>query len=241
MKRTLAVLLAVIMLFALGATAFAAEENAEEEADQVQNQEWDESVPTEITEEIQKLFDEAMKGLLGVNYQPIAVLGQKDDVYCILCKATVVYPGAKPYNTLVYIKGTAEKAEIQNIYELWIDAHSENRADEVQIDYGTSELYSEDEMDEAIAAICEEFDSWEGCELHSLQYAGDDCSTKENIDWLNSLGDGHDFTECMEFVSEFHSPAEGGGAWEPDEEYTGWQWWLGRSEGGSWELVSWGY
>ena len=25
------------------------------------------------------------------------------------------------------------------------------------------------------------------------------------------------------------------------EEYTDWQWWLARSEGGDWELLTWGY
>jgi len=32
-----------------------------------------------------------------------------------------------------------------------------------------------------------------------------------------------------------------GGAWEADKEYTDWQWWLAREEGGDWELLTWGY
>ena len=31
------------------------------------------------------------------------------------------------------------------------------------------------------------------------------------------------------------------GAWNADSEYTDWHWSLGRVEGGSWELLSWGY
>lgn len=31
------------------------------------------------------------------------------------------------------------------------------------------------------------------------------------------------------------------GAWEPDQEYTDYQWWLARAEDGDWEIVSWGY
>ncbi len=112
---------------------------------------------------------------------------------------------------------------------------------ELQIDYGTSLLYTEEEMDEAIALIREEFDTWEGCELHSIRYAGDDCNSSENIEWLNELGDGVEFTQCIEFVSSFHSPKMGGGAWNPDEEYTGWQWFLGRTDGGDWQLLTWGY
>ena len=83
--------------------------------------EWDCSVPAEITEEIRTLFDDAMKGLVGVGYTPIAVLGRQGNTYCILCKATVVYPDAKPYNALVYINDEG----LQNIYEIWIDKHAE--------------------------------------------------------------------------------------------------------------------
>ena len=249
MKKTRALIMILCMVFALIAgsiSAFAAEEAATADKETAaHDSEWDTAVPTEITEKMQAMFEQAMEGLLGVDYEPVAVLGQKEDVYCFLCKATTVYPGAKPYNVLIYINNASEKAEVQNIYDLWIDAHSEKKtaeeAPDVEIDYGTSKLYTEQEMDEAVVQIREEFDSWKGCELHSLQYAGDECNTKENVDWLNSLGDGHEFVECIEFVSEFHSPVEGGGAWEADEEYTGWQWWLGRSEGGSWELVNWGY
>ncbi len=86
---------------------------------------WDMSVQTEITEEIQTLFDKAMEGLVGVNYVPVSVLGVRDDTYCILCKATVVYPGAEPYNALVYVNENG----VQNIYELWIDKHAEKASD----------------------------------------------------------------------------------------------------------------
>lgn len=82
--------------------------------------EWDMSIPVEITDEIQASFDKAMNGLTGVNYTPVAVLGVMDDTYCILCKAVVVYPDAKPYNVLVYVNEDG----IQNIYELWIDQHA---------------------------------------------------------------------------------------------------------------------
>ena len=82
--------------------------------------EWDMSISPEITEEIMTAFDRAMDGLTGVNYTPVAVLGVSDDTYCILCKAAVVYPDAKPYNVLVYVNDDG----IQNIYELWIDKHA---------------------------------------------------------------------------------------------------------------------
>ena len=113
------------------------------------------------------------------------------------------------------------------------------------VDYGTSDLYSQDDMDSAITEFKKEFENWRGCELHSIRYAGDDCNSAENLEWLNSLNEGSNYTECIEFVTDFHSPVEDelleGTAWEPDEEYTDWQWWLARTEGGAWELVTWGY
>lgn len=115
----------------------------------------------------------------------------------------------------------------------------------VEIDYGTSELYTREDMDEAIKLIQEEFSKWEGCELHSIAYTSDDDCNEDNIAWMNQLeaeGDAKEtFTQCIQFKSNFHSPKEGGGAWNPDQEYTDWGWWLARADGGKWKLMTWGY
>ncbi len=116
---------------------------------------------------------------------------------------------------------------------------------EVSIDYGNSALYSKEDMDAAIAVIRKEFDTWDGCELHSISYGSDDACNAENIRWMNELEAANDaqetFSQCILFKSDFHSPKNGGGAWNADQEYTDWQWWLARSEGGSWKLMTWGY
>ena len=104
---------------------------------------------------------------------------------------------------------------------------------DVTIDYGSSSIYSKEDMDAAIKAIKSTFKDFEGCELHSISYSSDDkCNTSDNIAWMN---------QCIMFTSDFHSPKNGGGAWNPDEEYTGWQWWMARSNGGKWKLMTWGY
>ena len=119
------------------------------------------------------------------------------------------------------------------------------KSQEASIDYGSSELYTKEEMDTAIALIRAEFDSWEGCELHSLRYAGDECQNPENVRWMGELaaaqGEERTIVHCMEFLSEFHSPKQNAGAWNPDEEYTDWQWWLAGTEDGDWLLLTWGY
>ena len=115
------------------------------------------------------------------------------------------------------------------------------------VDYGVSDIYAGADMDEAIACIWEEFKGWEGCKLHTVRYAGDESSNEENLAWLNELAEANpdefsgDYTECIGFVSDFHSPVEAYGAWDEDTEYTDWQWWLARTEDGGWELVTWGY
>lgn len=115
------------------------------------------------------------------------------------------------------------------------------RAPEVEIDYGTSGLYTEEELKEAVTQIKCSFASWEGCELHSLRYAGDEANNEENLAWLNSLDEDAHYVQAAEFLGDFHSPTEAAGAWNPDEEYRDYQWWLGRTDDGSWEIVSFGY
>jgi D-alanyl-D-alanine carboxypeptidase len=116
---------------------------------------------------------------------------------------------------------------------------------EPSLDYGDSALYTKEEMDTAIALIRAEFAGWEGCELHSLRYAGDECQNPENVHWLGELAEARGtearITRCMEFVSDFHSPRKAIDAWNPDEEYTDWQWWLAGTEDGDWLLLTWGY
>lgn len=119
------------------------------------------------------------------------------------------------------------------------------KAPEVRIDYGTSSIYTQKDMNAAIELIKKEFDTWNGYELHSISYSSDDECSESNIAWMNELEAANDekkiFTQCIMFKSDFHSPKKGGGAWNADDEYTDWQWWLARTDGGQWKLMTWGY
>ena len=125
-------------------------------------------------------------------------------------------------------------------------------APEVAIDLGSSSLYTQEELNDAILLIKDKFAAFTGCELHSIRYAGDDANNEENLEWLNSLREvrsnippedvGKQYVQVAEFLSDFHSPVEDGDyAWNQDMEYTDFQWWLARLEDGRWEIVSWGY
>ena len=120
------------------------------------------------------------------------------------------------------------------------------KAADVKVDLGFSQLYSVNELKEAAVQVKCQFAAFEGCELHSLRYAGDEQNTDKNIAWMNDIAEGQtgqkgEYVQCVQFLTDFHSPTEGVGAWNPDTEYTDYQWWLARTEGGDWELLTWGY
>ena len=124
--------------------------------------------------------------------------------------------------------------------EVWLGAAGDPP---LTIDYGDSRLYTEEDLEEAAIQIKCRFAFFDGCELHSLRYAGDDFNTEENIAWMNSLDEGRDYIQTAKFLSDFHSPVDPGAesAWEPDQEYTDYEWWLARAADGGWQLLTWGY
>lgn len=110
---------------------------------------------------------------------------------------------------------------------------------EAVVDYGASELYEAEELETAAKVVLREFGEFDGCVLHTLEYAGDDVSVRE-LEYYR--GEGRELAQCAVFTSSFHSPVNGGGAWDTDREYTGWSWLLVREEeGGDWALLDAGY
>lgn len=106
------------------------------------------------------------------------------------------------------------------------------------IDLGGSEIYSQADLEAAVDVILAEFDTFEGCEMHIISYAGDE-ESMDNLEATNSLDRGV-FDEIALFDSAFRSPKEAVGAWEPDTEYT-WSWTLGRADKGEWTLANFGW
>ncbi len=114
----------------------------------------------------------------------------------------------------------------------------------VQIDYGESALYTHEDMDAAIRVIQNVFRTWKGFKLYRVYYVSDENCSKNNLDWLNELEQANDnkehFTQCIMFESDFHTAKNSEGI-EEDADYTHWNWWLGREDGGEWKLMTWGY
>jgi hypothetical protein len=74
-----------------------------------------------ITPEAKKVFDEALKGFVGVAYTPLAFATQvvAGMNYCFLCKGKVVYPDAPDLAAKVYIyqplSGAPHLSEIKKV------------------------------------------------------------------------------------------------------------------------------
>lgn len=112
---------------------------------------------------------------------------------------------------------------------------------DVKYDYGQSKLYTEEELKEAAVQVKVQFAGFGNCELHTLSYAGDEFNTEENIKWMNELDEGNNYTQVVKILTSFHTPKEGTESLNPDTEYENYEWWLARSEGGDWQLLTWGY
>ena len=107
------------------------------------------------------------------------------------------------------------------------------------IDYGTSDVYSQADMDSAINQIKDTFSKWEGCKLYSISYTDDGLCERE-LDYCNTLADdGVVYDQCIVFRTSFRSPIYGGGAWNANFKYD-WSWYLARTNNGEWELLTWG-
>lgn len=81
---------------------------------------WKRAADPALTDTVRKVFDKAFDGLEGVSYTPYALLASRTTAsgrqYRILCKATVVYPGAQEeYVVATVSKNWLGRAEIVEI------------------------------------------------------------------------------------------------------------------------------
>lgn len=101
-----------------------------------------------------------------------------------------------------------------------------------------SKMYSEEDIDAAIGAVEEEFaESWSGCTLTEIYYAGDEVS-RDHQDWAAR----NHADEVLVLLSSFDVDASGGnGSLNPNSTYDDWNWILVRTGGGPWQEVDHGY
>ncbi len=114
------------------------------------------------------------------------------------------------------------------------------KSSDVNVDYGSSDIFTEEELKEAAVQVKCKFATFEGCELHSLRYAGDESNSEENLARMKEFDDTADYVEVIEFLTDFHTPEDGSQVFDADSEMTDYQWWLAREKDGGWQLISWG-
>lgn len=114
------------------------------------------------------------------------------------------------------------------------DEASPNKTDEDV----SSEIYSKQDISDAIDTITKEFDrEWNGCTLTEIYYAGDEKSM-DYQEWA----DRNDADEVIVLLSTFEVDSSGGdGSLNPNSTYDNWMWILVRNSGGKWQHVDHGY
>lgn len=124
-------------------------------------------------------------------------------------------------------------------FEEYLGAYKGGKVD---IDYGTSSVYKEDELKDAVIQIECRFASLDGCVLKSIRYAGDEAVTDEKLKAIQEQNPDSKYTQIVEFLMDFHTPVNTGNTtFESDCDYIDYQWWLARTADSGWEIVSFGY
>ena len=109
-----------------------------------------------------------------------------------------------------------------------------------EIVLGNSMALSREELEEVAIRIKCQFASWEGCELESVRFAGDEYITPENVDMVNLLGKTDKHVLAVKFFTDFRTPKEGYNDLKGDHEYKDFQWWLACDVEGDWDIVIFG-
>lgn len=119
---------------------------------------------------------------------------------------------------------------------------------EVKTDWnGSSETYSDEDLQAAVDTIMNTINNeWNvKVEMQELFYQWDE-NAAANLDYCKDLGISRweDIEECIVFKTNFYIPeqdAEMAGAFEPNKTLTDYEWYLGRTNGGEWKVLTSGY
>ncbi len=113
---------------------------------------------------------------------------------------------------------------------------------QVTVDYGTSELYTKEELEAAVIQIKCKFAFWDGCELNSIRYAGDDAVSEKKLAELNKKDPKTNYSRAAKFLMDFHTGEnKGETTFETNHEYKDYQWYLAVNDEGGWDIVDFGY
>lgn len=98
----------------------------------------------------------------------------------------------------------------------------------------------------AFNTINQQLHGWK-CTPLKIWYGGDELNNAENIKYMNEFAKGNgfepEFTACMVFYSDFHTPRaeENQTTFNHDSDYKNWSWYFGLYKDGTWKLLTFGY
>lgn len=124
------------------------------------------------------------------------------------------------------------KENINNISENII-----NTIKGYKIDYGTSEIYEQKDLDAAISIIDTELNNTGVCTINSISYCGDKESSNQ-LEYCQSFDETKNFVEAAVFISTFHTAKDTKDtAFNSDYDYE-WTWYFAREAGGEWVCLT---
>ena len=181
MKKTLSVCMTAVMALSLlagGAVqAYALSAETVEPVSAVAEENcisgnWKRASDPALTEKVRKVFDKAFDGLEGVSYTPVALLASRTTgfgtQYRILCKATVVVPGAQEEYVVVTLQHSwLSKAEILDIGDPLCLTNLDYEKGLVGVDYVPVTLLSTQTVAGTnYRILCEATTVYPGAEMH---------------------------------------------------------------------------
>ena len=116
--------------------------------------------------------------------------------------------------------------------------HRKNAPPKLNVVSVASDIYTEKEIDEAIKTVELFFkQEFEGCYLTEIRYAGD-----EKLAAYEDAAAEYGADKAVILISSFYVSKHGGdGSLNRNHTYEDWQWILTRTDGGDWNVKTYGY
>lgn len=112
---------------------------------------------------------------------------------------------------------------------------------DVKINLGSSEAYSQEELQAAVDVILAEVSNWYSVKkVYMLSYCCDE-STPDNENYCRGFIS-TEYVHCVVFDSSFKTSGSAlSEGFNPDSVYDGWHWIVVKDENNEWKLLDWGY
>lgn len=118
---------------------------------------------------------------------------------------------------------------------------AKSNIENVKINLGSSEAYSQEELQAAADVILEEISSWNSVKkVYAISYCCDE-STPDNENYCRGFIS-TEYVHCVVFDSSFKTSGSAlSEGFNPDSVYDGWHWIVVKDENNEWKLLDWGY